>query len=285
MTNEEYVSFCYDALLQGTCNTPDSSILCLKGRRIPITKALYFSWHPNDASYRHGKIIFLDQNPKNLSYGNLALKKPKHADILYPKNEESQKIEESQQDIANRLRLIENLNIQTKNKLKQVDIIIANAQVNIIKWKEIITKKLHLDDYDQEYYDASIEALFRGRHFITKGRVFIRYNRRTFARTRALWNLGHPDNPVLMTEVIHHKDGNKMNDACDNLQKMSAGEHMKLHVLQRQKRTKTEIIKPSSKVLPICEQEPHINHRRVEVINKKEVTKRSLLVEMKQWNI
>ena len=46
-----------------------------------------------------------------------------------------------------------------------------------------------------------------------------------------------------MTEVIHHKDGNKMNDACDNLQKMNAGEHMKLHVEQRQeKRNKTKLI-------------------------------------------
>lgn len=301
MSDEEYVSFCYDALAQGICKDSEPDILCLGARRIPIRKALYFSWHPNDAPYRQGKIIFLDKNPQNLSYENLALKKLKHSKILQPTIEENQKVEESQQDIDNILRLVENLNIQTKDKLKQVDVIIENAYEHIKRWNEISTKKPELDDYDREYYSASIEALFNGRHLITKGRVFLRHKGRTFTRTRALWNLGHSDDPVLSTEVIHHKDGNKMNDACDNLEKMSAGEHMRLHVLQKQemskKKTAEKLISLSGspaakkqevtvpKSLPICERDPLIIRHQVEIIDKKGEKKRRLLVKLQQRDV
>lgn len=234
MTDKEYLDFCYDALNRGTPDLLNSQVLWLEGNKISLSRALYFIWHPADVKYKTGQIIFKDGDKKNISPENLELKSKLKKTGL----KKELKSLESQQDIANRLRLIEKLNIQTKNKLTQVDTIIASAQVNITKWKELLTERPCLDSYDQEYYDASIEALFHGRHFITKGRVFIRYGGRTFARTRALWNLGHPNDPVLVTEVIHHKDGNKMNDACNNLEKMSAGEHMKLHMEQQHEKRK-----------------------------------------------
>jgi HNH endonuclease. len=42
-----------------------------------------------------------------------------------------------------------------------------------------------------------------------------------------VWEQAHPDDPIKDGEIIHHIDGDKLNNAPDNLQKMSKAEHRK----------------------------------------------------------
>jgi hypothetical protein len=44
-----------------------------------------------------------------------------------------------------------------------------------------------------------------------------------------VWNLHNPDNPWKKGYVIHHKDGNSLNDDINNLELMQQGEHTRLH--------------------------------------------------------
>ena len=46
-----------------------------------------------------------------------------------------------------------------------------------------------------------------------------------------VWNLYHPEDPILEGEVIHHIDGDKLNDHPDNLQKMPDSEHKSFHMM------------------------------------------------------
>lgn len=49
-------------------------------------------------------------------------------------------------------------------------------------------------------------------------------------RYHLVWNRAHPDDPVQRGEVIHHLDGNSMNDALSNLVKLSSqSEHWREH--------------------------------------------------------
>lgn len=45
------------------------------------------------------------------------------------------------------------------------------------------------------------------------------------------WNLYHPEDPIIKGDgmVIHHKDLNCLNDHISNLQKMTHGDHSRLH--------------------------------------------------------
>ena len=44
-----------------------------------------------------------------------------------------------------------------------------------------------------------------------------------------VWNKYYPDDPIFDGECIHHKDFNHDNNKKYNLQKMTVGEHMRLH--------------------------------------------------------
>lgn len=44
-----------------------------------------------------------------------------------------------------------------------------------------------------------------------------------------VWNKHHPNDKVKKGEVIHHKDGNKKNDAPSNLEKKTDAKHKSLH--------------------------------------------------------
>ncbi len=60
------------------------------------------------------------------------------------------------------------------------------------------------------------------------------YNRIYFKGKRyklanVLWNICHPDDPVMSDEMVHHKDGDKKNDDPSNHEKMTKKAHKSLH--------------------------------------------------------
>jgi hypothetical protein len=49
-------------------------------------------------------------------------------------------------------------------------------------------------------------------------------------RYHHVWNVAHPDDPVLPGEVIHHLDGDSLNDSIENLEKLPGqGQHWSRH--------------------------------------------------------
>lgn len=87
-----------------------------------------------------------------------------------------------------------------------------------------------MTDYDKEYFEFCKIALEHGHIIKSSGRQMVKYGDKQVPLSRALWNKHYPDDPVLSTEVIHHINGDKMDNNITNLQKMTAGEHTKLHI-------------------------------------------------------
>lgn len=108
---------------------------------------------------------------------------------------------------------------------------------NLIRVKVTHTQE-PLSEYDSEYLTFCKEAIQYGKQSMSKGRRYLYYKGKSIAMARALWNMWHPDDPVKITEVVHHRDGNRLNDSYENLQKLEAGLHMKLHVEQRREKRK-----------------------------------------------
>lgn len=64
---------------------------------------------------------------------------------------------------------------------------------------------------------------------VFNNRRVITYQHRNYPYATILWNLHYPSNPVQRGELIHHKDGNSMNDIIDNYEKLTKSKHMTLH--------------------------------------------------------
>lgn len=62
-------------------------------------------------------------------------------------------------------------------------------------------------------------------------------------RYHLVWNLAHPDDPVLPGEVVHHRNEDCTDDRIDNLEKQSGqSEHWQLHASQiAQRRTRNAL--------------------------------------------
>ena len=60
---------------------------------------------------------------------------------------------------------------------------------------------------------------------IRGGRIWL--NREQLAHF--IWNHYNPDDPWRKGFVVHHKDGNSLNDYVENLEKMTLSKHSKLH--------------------------------------------------------
>jgi len=43
------------------------------------------------------------------------------------------------------------------------------------------------------------------------------------------WLIAHPDGEIPRGYVVHHKDGNKLNDVIENLEKISLASHVSRH--------------------------------------------------------
>lgn len=87
-----------------------------------------------------------------------------------------------------------------------------------------------MNEYEQEYFDFCLEAMVKGHVITSAGRQMLKYGDRQVPLHRALWNFCYQDDPVLSTEVIHHKNECHLDNRIENLEKMSAGEHNQLHV-------------------------------------------------------
>lgn len=48
-------------------------------------------------------------------------------------------------------------------------------------------------------------------------------------RSHYMWNLHHPDDPVMPGEHVHHIDHDSLNDHPDNLAKFAASDHARHH--------------------------------------------------------
>lgn len=104
-----------------------------------------------------------------------------------------------------------------------------------------------MTDYEQDYFNFCVEAMLHGYTIRSGGRQMLKYQGRQVPLARAVWNFCYPNDPVLSTEVIHHKDSNRMNDSIGNLEKMDAGLHMKLHIekpVKTRYKTKQKVKKP-----------------------------------------
>jgi hypothetical protein len=47
--------------------------------------------------------------------------------------------------------------------------------------------------------------------------------------SNAIWNYHHPEDPVLEGEIVHHKNEITTDDRIDNYEKLTRGQHMRLH--------------------------------------------------------
>lgn len=60
-------------------------------------------------------------------------------------------------------------------------------------------------------------------------RRYIYFKGKRYIYTIVLWNVEHPDDLVGIDDVIHHIDGNPLNDLSENLVKMSRAGHRRYH--------------------------------------------------------
>jgi hypothetical protein len=90
---------------------------------------------------------------------------------------------------------------------------------------------------DLIYFDFSIQALRKGKQHLSKGRNYLRYQGKSIAVARALWNFWHPNDPLCSTDVVLYKNNNITEETLENLIKVSASQHAQMCLqAQKQKR-------------------------------------------------
>jgi hypothetical protein len=82
-----------------------------------------------------------------------------------------------------------------------------------------------------ELKESIIKKVFN-KSWINNGRR-VYWDNRIVKFTHFVWNLYNPDDCIVKGDqykyLIHHKDGNKLNDEISNLQKISHSKHNSLH--------------------------------------------------------
>jgi hypothetical protein len=70
-----------------------------------------------------------------------------------------------------------------------------------------------------------------GQHVDSSGhmRVWVRERHRYVPRAHLVWLEAHPDDVVQKGYVIHHLDGDKLNDVIENLEKIPLAAHVARH--------------------------------------------------------
>jgi len=86
-----------------------------------------------------------------------------------------------------------------------------------VMWNELLNKRKTKINY-------SIRPRFEVYH---KGKN-VKYS-------HVVWNVHNPDNLIIKGEVIHHKNGNSLDDSIDNLEKMTQSKHAQYHALKNGK--------------------------------------------------
>ena len=60
-------------------------------------------------------------------------------------------------------------------------------------------------------------------------RNYLNYKGREYRQARIVWNVNNPDDTVGKGYLIHHIDGDPLNDSIENLQKCTFREHAEIH--------------------------------------------------------
>lgn len=70
-----------------------------------------------------------------------------------------------------------------------------------------------------------------GQHIDSSGhmRVWVRERKRYVPRAHLVWLEAHPDDVIPRGYVIHHQDGDKLNDVIENLEKIPLATHVARH--------------------------------------------------------
>lgn len=78
-------------------------------------------------------------------------------------------------------------------------------------------------------YEFYVDIYLLGKLKVFKKRKHLRIGNLFIPLSRVLWSIQHPDEVLLPTDDVHHKDGNKNNDSFNNLERMPRQPHMKMH--------------------------------------------------------
>lgn len=78
-------------------------------------------------------------------------------------------------------------------------------------------------------YDSYLEFYLHGKFKTFKGRRVLRIGNLFIPWSRVMWALSHPDETLLPTDDVHHKNEDKTDDRLDNLERCSHRGHMRMH--------------------------------------------------------
>ena len=78
-------------------------------------------------------------------------------------------------------------------------------------------------------YDFYVDIYLLGKLKVFKKRKCLRIGSLFIPLSRVLWAIQHPDEVLLPTDDIHHKDLDPNNDHYDNLERIPHRPHMKMH--------------------------------------------------------
>ena len=103
--------------------------------------------------------------------------------------------------------------------------------------KEKISKTLTGGHCHTEEHKQSLREMTGCKSLSWKGGVMVTYNRTYVTKPNSVGYIersrqvmgDHIGRPLLPKELVHHKDGDSMNDDIDNLQIVSRSEHATLH--------------------------------------------------------
>ena len=78
-------------------------------------------------------------------------------------------------------------------------------------------------------FETKVQFLFEKSTITKSGRRVVWFDGKSRYLSHILWNLHHPNDPVLPDEVVHHKNEDRLDDRIENYEKMSKEAHDSLH--------------------------------------------------------
>lgn len=77
-------------------------------------------------------------------------------------------------------------------------------------------------------YDFYVDIYLLGKVRTFKKRKCLRIGNLFIPMSRVLWSIHHPDETLLPTDDVHHKDWDKTNEHSDNLERVPHKTHMRM---------------------------------------------------------
>ena len=81
----------------------------------------------------------------------------------------------------------------------------------------------------QSSLTANKSGRYKGGKVLQQGYMFIKVGYRQYRQENRIKMEEHLNRKLKTTELVHHKDGNRLNNDINNLEIMSRSEHSKLH--------------------------------------------------------